>query len=121
METPLLTVIDISGKTAEISDLYKNLPLTFINDHVIRVSVMTQPFYWHLHPNSDESFLVIEGSLLIDLENTTIELLPGQLFTVPKNTNHRTRPGGSKSVNLTFELKDIETIKTDDPEYITGS
>jgi mannose-6-phosphate isomerase-like protein (cupin superfamily) len=121
METPVLTVIDISGKTAEINDLYKNLPLTFINDHVIRVSVMTQPFYWHLHPNSDESFLVIEGSLLIDLENTTIELLPGQLFTVPKNTNHRTRPGGSKSVNLTFELRDIETIKTDNPEDITGS
>jgi mannose-6-phosphate isomerase-like protein (cupin superfamily) len=121
METPVLTVIDISGKTAEISDRYKNIPLAFINDHVIRVSVMTQPFYWHLHPNSDESFLVIEGSLFIDLENTTIELLPGQLFTVPKNTNHRTRPNGSKSVNLTFELRDMETIKTDNSEDIPRS
>jgi hypothetical protein len=45
METPVLTVIDISGKTAEISDIYKNIPLVFINNHVIRVSVMTQPFY----------------------------------------------------------------------------
>ena len=112
----MLTVIDISGKTAEINDIYKNIPLTFINDHVIRLSVMTKSFYWHLHPNSDESFLVIEGSLFIDLENTTIELLPGQLFTIPKNTNHRTRPNGGKSVNLTFELRDMETIKTDDPE-----
>jgi len=121
METPVLTVIDIGSQTAEISDLYKNIPLAFINDHVIRVSVMTQPFYWHLHPNSDESFLVIEGSLLIDLENTTVELLPGQLFTIPKNTNHRTRPKGSKSVNLTFELRDIETIKTGNLDDISAS
>ena len=113
METPVLTVIDIGDKAAGIKELYKNIPLTFINDHVIRLSVMTQPFYWHLHPNSDESFLAIEGGLLIDLENTTIELLPGQLFTIPKNTSHRTRPMGDKSVNITFELRDIETIKTD--------
>lgn len=59
--------------------------------------------------------------MFIDLENTTIELFPGQLFTIPKNTNHRTRPGGSKSVNLTFELKDMETIKTDNLENIPGS
>jgi len=72
---------------------------------------MTEPFYWHLHPNSDESFLVIEGSLYIDLDNQTIELFPDQLFTIPKNTRHRTRPNGERSVNLTFERQDIETIR----------
>jgi len=117
----VLKVIDIGSKTAQINDIYKNIPLAFINDHVIKVSVMTEPFYWHLHPNSDESFLVIEGCLLIDLEDITIELLPGQLFTIPKNTNHCTRPKGNKSVNLTFELRDIETIKTGNPEDLTGS
>lgn len=121
MDIPVLSVIDISSKTAEINDIYKNIPLTFINDHVIRVSVMTEPFYWHLHPNSDESFLVIEGSLFIDLENATIELSPGQLFTIPKNTNHRTRPNGSKSVNLTFELKDMGTLRTGNLENIPRS
>jgi mannose-6-phosphate isomerase-like protein (cupin superfamily) len=74
---------------------------------------MTEPFYWHLHPNSDERFLVMEGSIYIDLEFTTIELFPGQLFTIPKNTNHRTRPNGHRSVNLTFESQNMETIKTE--------
>jgi mannose-6-phosphate isomerase-like protein (cupin superfamily) len=64
---------------------------------------------------------VIEGPWFIDLENTAIELFPGQLFTIPKKTNHRTRPRGSKSVNLTFELKDMGTIKTDNLENIPGS
>jgi mannose-6-phosphate isomerase-like protein (cupin superfamily) len=110
MDIPVLTVIDIHQQTKEINQ-YANFPLALVNDHVVRVGVMTGPFYWHLHPNSDESFLVMEGSLYIDLDNTTIELLPGQLFTIPKNTKHRTRPNGSRSVNLTFESQDMETVK----------
>ena len=109
-DIPALTVIDIQQYTAN-ADVYTNLPLAAVNDHIVRVSVMTEPYFWHLHPNSDESFLVMEGSVLIDLDTTTVELLPGQLFTVPKNTRHRTRPGGKRSVNLTFERIGIETVK----------
>ena len=110
MEIPALTVVDINRQIKEIRS-NANFPLTLVNDHVIKVSVMTESFYWHLHPNSDESFFVIEGSLYIDLDNEIIELLPGQLFTIPKNTKHRTRPNGVRSVNITFERQDIETVK----------
>jgi mannose-6-phosphate isomerase-like protein (cupin superfamily) len=110
MDIPSLTVLDIHRLTKDIHS-YANFPLALINDHVVRVSVMTEAFYWHLHPNSDESFLAIEGSLFIDLETVTVELLPGQLFTIPQNTRHRTRPNGNRSVNLTFESLNLETIK----------
>jgi mannose-6-phosphate isomerase-like protein (cupin superfamily) len=110
MEMIALTVADIHQLTKAIND-YSNFPVTQVNDHVIRASVMTQPFYWHLHPNSDESFLVMEGSVYIDLEGRTIELSPGQFFTIPKNTPHRTRPKSKRSVNITFELQNLETIK----------
>jgi|SRR5882757_2816752 len=109
-DIPALTVIDIHQQTGE-ADVYTNLALAAVNDHVVRVSVMTESYFWHLHPNSDESFLVMEGSLIIDLETATVELSPGQLFTVPKNVRHRTRPGGKRSVNLTFERMGIETVK----------
>ena len=110
MNTPVLTVIDIQQQI-QGTNSYTNYPLAFVNDHVVRISVMTEPFYWHFHPNSDETFLVVEGSLFIDLETKTIELFPGQLFTIPKNTKHRTRPGGNRSVNLTFECQNLETVK----------
>jgi mannose-6-phosphate isomerase-like protein (cupin superfamily) len=93
------------------TDTYKNIILTTINDHVIRMSVMTGDFYWHHHPNSDETFQVLEGAVYIDLEDHTVELQPGQLLTVPKNTIHRTRPKGERSVNITFERADMETIR----------
>jgi len=108
-----LTTIDIAKLNEAITSAYANFPLTAVNDHVIRLSIMTEPYFWHFHPNSDESFLVIEGSLLIDLDNQTIELLPQQLFTVPKDVKHRTRPGGMRAVSLVFESSNLETIRTE--------
>lgn len=90
---------------------YFNTVLSTVNDHVIRLGVMVEPFYWHVHPNSDEVFLTLEGILLIELENETIELLPGQLFTVQRNVRHRTSPKNGRSVNLTFEHQLMETVR----------
>jgi mannose-6-phosphate isomerase-like protein (cupin superfamily) len=111
MNIPPLTVIDVQQEAQGV-DSYKNSPVVFINDHVVRLSIMTEPFYWHYHPNSDEVFLVMEGTLCIDLEDGTVVLGPGQLFAIPANTRHCTRPLGGRSVNLTFELAGIETIKS---------
>jgi mannose-6-phosphate isomerase-like protein (cupin superfamily) len=109
--TPL-TVINLKQETTT-NEAYKNFPVSLVNDHVIRASVMTEDFYWHYHPNSDETFFVTEGCLLIDLEDKTVELRVGELFTIPKNVVHRTRPKGERSVNITFELADMETVKVE--------
>lgn len=114
MKFPPLTIIDIKKELQTEAFAYINLPLCRINDHVVRISIMTEPFYWHFHPNSDETFFVIEGSIYIDLETQTIELASGQLFTIPINVKHRTRPKGIRSVNLTFEYNAIETVKLSD-------
>ena len=113
MEATPLTRIDISELTQAIPNGYANFTVAEPNDHVVRVSVMTESYYWHYHPNSDETFMTIEGVLLIDLETETIELQPGQLFTIPKNVVHRTRPKGERSVNITIEHSQLETIITD--------
>ena len=115
MDTPNLTIIDIAQMTA-INSTYTNIPVALVNNHVVRMSVMTESYFWHFHPDSDESFLVIEGSVFIDLKDTTIEVLPNQLFTIPKNVKHRTRPNGSRSVNLTFESANMTTVRLDDHE-----
>jgi mannose-6-phosphate isomerase-like protein (cupin superfamily) len=108
--TAPLTIVDLLKETQAV-DVYKNIPISLINNHIIRLAVMTEPFYWHYHPNSDETFLVIEGIVCIDLEGETIELSPGQLFTIPANVKHCTRPKGNRSVNLTFELADMQTVR----------
>jgi len=108
-----LSVVDVKQDLVAITQYY-NAVVSSVNDHVVRVSLMFEPFYWHYHPNSDETFLSLEGGLIIQLEDKDIELLPGQLFTVPANIRHRTRPIGERSLNFTFERADAETVRVSD-------
>jgi len=49
---------------------------------------------------------------VIDVQqDRMVELEPGQLFTIPANVRYLTRPQRNRSVNLTFELAAMETIK----------
>ena len=89
---------------------YDNHPIATVNDHVVRIATMTEPYHWHFHPNSDETFLVIEGRLSIEFESGSLELHPGQLLTIPRGVQHRTRPVGARSVNLTVEMAESETV-----------
>jgi mannose-6-phosphate isomerase-like protein (cupin superfamily) len=113
MDNLAAQLIDLNQYHQAITDAYANHVLTNVNNHVVRISVMTEDFYWHYHPNSDETFIVLEGTLLLDLESGTIEIDKGQLFTVPANVRHRTRPKEGRSVNLTFELASIQTVRVD--------
>lgn len=104
------TVIDLLSLSRGIRDAYENRPLTAVNDHEVRMSVMTHPYVWHSHPDSDETFLVVDGELLIEFEDTSVTLHPGQLLTVPRGVLHRTQPVGERSVNVTFEKSGASTI-----------
>jgi len=106
-----LNFFDLKEIIDSANGKYTNLPLNIVNDHIIRVSIMTEPFYWHYHPDSDEVFLGVEGTVIIEFEGSGVELAPGQLFTVPKNVLHRTLPKDGRSVNLTFEHKDMESVR----------
>jgi mannose-6-phosphate isomerase-like protein (cupin superfamily) len=105
-----LRPIDPGATQAAIMEPYWNASLTSVNDHEVRMSVMTQAFGWHVHPDSDETFLAIDGKLVISLEDAEITLSPGQMFTVQRGVLHKTRPEGERSVNLTFERAGAETV-----------
>ena len=106
----MLQLLSPLALSREIKQPYHNCRLATVNDHEVRLSVMTSGFQWHRHPESDESFLVLEGELVIAFEDREITLKPGDFLTVPKGVRHCTRPGGERSVNLTFEKTDTETI-----------
>jgi uncharacterized cupin superfamily protein len=59
---------------------------------------MTAPYHWHCHPDSDESFLALEGGLFIDFDDRTVELPPGHMITVNRGVRHRTKPVNGRSI-----------------------
>ena len=87
-----LELIDL-GAEAAAHEPWFNATLTTVNDAVVRLGVVEGEFHWHKHDDQDEFFLVLDGELLIDLEEdrSTVTLHPRQAFTVPRGTVHRTR------------------------------
>jgi mannose-6-phosphate isomerase-like protein (cupin superfamily) len=109
MEKPA-TLIDPLALSRLVEDAYSNTSLGTLNDHEIRMSVMTEQFRWHRHPDSDETFYGVDGELIIEFPDREVVVRPGQFVTVPAGTLHRTRPAGARSVNLTFERRGTETV-----------
>lgn len=102
MQNSSFEVINLSSESAT-AEGYDNHAIAKVNDHEVRISTMTAAYHWHCHPDSDESFLALEGGLFIDFDDRTVELPPGHMITVNRGVRHRTRPIGERSVNLTFE------------------
>lgn len=102
-------VFSIERAAALTEAAYQNIIVSEVNDHVVRLSIMRQPFYWHRHPETDEVFIGVEGILIIELGDKRVRLAPGEAFTVPAGTPHCTRPEGDRSVNLTVERADAKT------------
>ena len=68
-----------------------NQTLCQVNGSVVRMAAIEGEYHWHKHDEDDEFFYVVDGNLLIDLEDRVVELGPGQGFVVPKTVVHRTR------------------------------
>src|ERR1700722_18970107 len=98
--------IDVPQMVKECTDKWFNQTLTKVNDSVVRLGIVEGEYHWHKHDNDDEFFFVLEGQLLIDLEDRTIELNPNQGTTITKGVMHRPR-GPQKTVMLMVETSAI--------------
>jgi mannose-6-phosphate isomerase-like protein (cupin superfamily) len=99
--------IDIPQMVKNCTDVWFNQTLTKVNDSVVRLGIVEGEYHWHKHNEEDEFFFVLEGQLLIDLEDTTIELNPNQGVTISKGIMHRPR-APKKTVMLMVETSIIQ-------------
>jgi mannose-6-phosphate isomerase-like protein (cupin superfamily) len=100
-------LIDVPSVVAACTEKWQNYTLTRVNDSVVRIGIVEGEFHWHKHDADDEFFFVLEGQLLIDLEDRTIELNPSQGVTISKGIMHRPR-APKKTVMLMVETAAIE-------------
>jgi mannose-6-phosphate isomerase-like protein (cupin superfamily) len=69
-----------------------------MNDYQFKLVKLKGDFIWHDHPETDETFFVIDGSLRIDFPDGTVTIGPGELFVVPKGVRHK--PCADEEVDL---------------------
>lgn len=82
-------LIDVPALVAANTHPWYNQTLCQVNDSVIRLGIVQGDYHWHRHDDEDEFFYVVSGRLRIELEDRTVDLLPGNGFVVPKGLRHR--------------------------------
>jgi mannose-6-phosphate isomerase-like protein (cupin superfamily) len=101
-----LEKIDVNEMVKACKDKWFNQTLTKVNESVVRIGIVEGEYHWHKHDDDDEFFFVLEGQLLIDLEDRTIELNPNEGVTITKGVMHRPR-APKKTVMLMVETSSI--------------
>jgi len=84
-----------------------------LNQSDVMVVKVKGEFVWHKHDDTDDFFLVLKGTLDIELRERTVTLQPGELFIVPKGVEHR--PVAREEVHLLL-IEPTGTPNTGDPK-----
>ena len=60
-----------------------------VNDHDVKIAKFKGEFIWHHHSDTDELFLILKGTVKIELEGETKILNEGDVFVVKKGIEHK--------------------------------
>jgi mannose-6-phosphate isomerase-like protein (cupin superfamily) len=93
--------INLSQALASFDDIYSPRIVGRVNDYEVRIAHAQGDHVWHVHEHTDEFFLVLDGQFDVSLRQadgteSSISLAAGEIFIVPKGTEHKpSSPGGA--------------------------
>ena len=98
--------VNLTEALASFEDVYSPRIVARMNDYDVRIAHARGEHVWHIHDDTDEFFLVLDGRFDIALRDadgheTTVELGTGDTFVVPRGTEHK--PSSSGAAILMFE------------------
>jgi mannose-6-phosphate isomerase-like protein (cupin superfamily) len=85
------TVVNLEEKLAKFREPWTPKVVAQMNDYQFKVVKLQGEFVWHAHPDTDEVFLVLKGEMEVGFRDRTVTLREGELFVVPRGTEHITR------------------------------
>jgi len=95
-----------------------------LNGQHVKLAKIKGEFVWHNHDLEDELFMVIKGSLVMDLPGEKVLLNEGEILIVPKGVDHRPIAEDEAHILMfepvsTAHTGDVRTDMTvDDQEWI---
>ena len=81
--------INLDQKLSTFTEHWSPRIISQFNDCDVMVVKAEGEFKWHHHDDTDDFFLVLKGTLRIELRDRDVILRPGELFVVPKGVEHR--------------------------------
>ena len=89
MDTTL--TINIQKEAEKLIDYFSPKIISEVNNEYVKIAkIKGEDIPWHNHENEDELFYIIDGNLLMEVENKpSFTMKTGDLYVVPKGVNHR--------------------------------
>ena len=81
--------VNLAREAARLTEFWSQQVVATGNGNLFKVAKGIGSTNWHTHEDQDEVFLLIEGSLTIEMRESSVELGPGDLFVIPRGTEHR--------------------------------
>ncbi|MBD9648903.1 cupin domain-containing protein [Ensifer sp. PDNC004] len=81
--------INFAEKLSLFTDQWQPRVLAELNDYQFKIVRIEGDFIWHDHQDTDEAFIVLEGTLRIDFRDGAVTLGPGEMYVVPKGVEHK--------------------------------
>lgn len=109
-------VVNLDEKFAAFSDRWAPRRVASYNGNDIRIVKVEGEFVWHVHDDTDDFFLVLEGELDIELRDRTVTLGPGELFVVPRGVEHRPVARRGEVLMINIEPGGTHNLGGDSPQ-----
>ncbi|MFZ2493896.1 MAG: cupin domain-containing protein [Thermoanaerobaculia bacterium] len=81
--------ISFSEKFAKFRDQFSPKVIAQMNDYQFKLVRAEGDFVWHSHEETDETFVVLEGELVIDFRDGSVTIRAGEMFVVPRGREHK--------------------------------
>jgi mannose-6-phosphate isomerase-like protein (cupin superfamily) len=80
--------VNLAAEAAQLKEFWSQRVLASGNGNLFKVAKGLGSTNWHTHEDQEEVFLLIEGRLTIQMRDRNVELGPGELFVIPRGTEH---------------------------------
>jgi mannose-6-phosphate isomerase-like protein (cupin superfamily) len=110
--------IDLAAVLATFAEPWQPRTVATLNDYDVRVVRTHGEFTRHSHPETDEFFLVLRGSLTIRLDDGDVELGPGQVYVVPRGVHHQ--PVSTDGADVLLIEPSVTVNTGDNPGELTA-
>lgn len=81
--------INFRSKLGLFTEQWSPRVVAEMNDYQFKLVKVEGDFVWHEHPDTDETFIVLEGELRIDFRDGEIILKEGEMYVIPKGVEHK--------------------------------
>lgn len=108
-----IKTVNLKEKFDSFTEFWNPKIVGELNGQYVKLAKFKDEFIMHQHEHEDELFFVIEGKLLMELDDKTLEVNSGEFVIIPKKNNHRPMAIGEVKVML-FEPKN--TLNTGNTE-----